>query len=223
MIRRGQRRWSVRSKVALSSAAVVAVTGVVAWAGLQAASDVDGATGEITEKSIRSLTGLEDLIEMTERNFQETVRHSVLEDAQERAALARIIEESDDEIAAEIDELGDKEYRSDERATRARAIARELGATLAAYGETRNEKIMMQEDRDKAQEAAVGEVRDAFLRVRDLLSQLEGVETAEARALRSDARAALHSGRKLVVGAFAAAALLGLAIALFQSRRIAGA
>jgi methyl-accepting chemotaxis protein len=214
---------SVRIKLAFGSAVIVALAVIVAWAGLTATSTVDGAAGGISRQTLRSLDALGEVVELAERNFQNAVRFSVIDSTEQRLALRNRIWEADERIMAafaDFDGEGVHEEQGD-----GDEVVRELKTAWSSYVNLRNISVLAlpRGNLEEARRAAVGEVRDAFLRVRDLLSQLEDIETTEARELRADARAAFHSGRSLVLGAFAAAALLGLAIALLQSRRIAGA
>ncbi|MGH2787369.1 MAG: methyl-accepting chemotaxis protein [Actinomycetota bacterium] len=214
---------SVGVRLAVGSAVVLVLAVVVAWAGLRAAGEVDGVAGAISRQTIHSLNRLSQMVKLAETNFQSSVRFTVIDDPRERLLLRDEIWQSDREVTEKFEEFTGHDH--DHVIADESDVVRDLEKAWSLYVNLRNIEVLARPEGElmRARLAAVGEVRDAFLRVRDLLSQLEGVETAEARALRSDARAALHSGRKLVVGAFAAAALLGLAIALFQSRRIAGA
>jgi methyl-accepting chemotaxis protein len=208
---------SVRSKLAAGSGTVLVLAGVVAWAGIRAATEIDDAAGVISNQKLLELEELRELDALAEANLQDTVRFTLAEDTDERTEIREGIGASDENIAEHFEHFSGS-------ATGERMLG-DIEAAWAGYVSLRDPDVLAEIDVNprRARQNALGEVRDAFLPVRTMLSELQEVEIREARALRGAAHQEFVNGRNLIIAVFAGAALIGVAIILFQSRRIAGA
>jgi methyl-accepting chemotaxis protein len=213
-------RLTVARKLIGGFLIVLALTGVVGWAGLNLAQDANGRTREVFREEVVGLVDLSRTVAGANEVRRIGLLHVLARDPAEKRALGQEIDGLAAEFEQDLDEL-QRDWSGQQRkltaldTVRSRwdaySLEREKALELSSGGKT-----------ERAVAATTGPVFEAFQEVDAALADLVRVNEVQAQARLAEAERSFDSGRNVVLAVILMAFLVGLAIAVALARRIAG-
>lgn len=213
-------RWSVGAKLVAGFALVVVLATSVGIFGLSLAARSNDVTRSIYSHQVRPLTTIAESIAEANEVRRLGLLHTISRTGEEQAELEARIAELGEDLDARLERLA-----GETEDTGTRREVKQLREDWEHYFSGLQNDLLPASragDTRRAQGLARGQQSERFLVV---TSELDDLTTRARRAAASRLRAAqsdYDSGRRGVVALLGAAILLGLATALFVSRKVAG-
>lgn len=213
-------KMTVGRKLIAGFLIVLALAGVVGWAGLNLARSANDDTRAVYEQEVVGLVDLSRAVSSANEVRRRGLLHVLARDRAEQQVLegeiARLVGEFDRNLAELERDWSGQEDKLD--------ALTEVRRLWDAYSEERERTLAFSRAgrKEQARAATTGPTHEAFRQVDAALVDLVTLNEERARATLRDAENSFASGRNLVLGIIAAAVLAGLGIAWAMSRGIAG-
>jgi methyl-accepting chemotaxis protein len=209
-------RGRLATKLIAGFLVVLALTAVIGWLGLSVANRASRTTDQIAHQNLDELGAVSEAVELLKDNRESLLEFLIADDRLTRAGLETTLANSDRTIDAFIADF-------DPDGAREKDLIQQLEVAWTDYKTERDAEtlsLVSKGDILGARQTISGVVGQRYALVESSLHQLEDIERGEARALSVEAQDGLRSGRYQVMVALAVAALIGLGVAVWLSRRI---
>lgn len=213
-------KLTVGRKLAGGFLIVLALAGLVGWAGLTLARSANDDTRRIFTDEVVGLVELSEAVAKANEVRRGGLLHVLAETEEEKLALEEEIDRFVADFEDGLEEL-ERGWAGQQRKLDALALVRDAWDAYSTERETTLE-LSREGSTDRARAATTGPAAEAFQAVDAALVELVVVNEERARATLEETQSSFESGRNVVLAVIALAALVGLVIAWALARSIAG-
>ena len=213
-------RLSIRTKLLLGFAATLVLTAVVSWVGISQASVLNDRSSLMYDQNLVSSGHIAALNQLTLKDRGSELEHVLSADAAAKASVQNEINGLDQEVSDALAAL-----KASDSGGQLTAPIADFEKAWSGYKQARDTLSLPASnagDSAGAFAAAKGAVDQRLTAVENSMTALSAASDAAGLARDLDNDATFQLARAWIVGVSAAAVLLGIAIALLLSRRIAG-
>ena len=211
-------RLNIITKLLGAFAIVLILTGVVGWVGLMSASGANASTQDIFNREVKGLAQLGEVRTYVLRSRLLVLMHIIATDAAEMTRLEGEISQVDAKLVEDMNALKDVWISE----AKLNALSR-LRTAWNEYIQVRGSQLAASQAGNPEEAwAAYGVASEKAQAAMDIVEELVQINETQAQQRLNQAQQAFATSRNLVLGTLGGAVLIGLAIAIFLSRSIAG-